>query len=138
MNVQVHLKITGALLVALGAAHIFFPRYFNWHSELARLSLLTRQIFLVHCFFISFSVTLAGACTLFYTNALLQSGTLGRVLLTGFFVFWLTRLAFQFFVYDPAIWRGRRFYTAMHVSFGVLWAYVVIVYAAALRVAWIA
>jgi hypothetical protein len=126
----------GALLLALGLAHSMFGRYFQWKKELAQLSLLTRQIFLVHCFFIALLVTMAGACSLFYTDALLGSGVLSRVLLTGFVVFWLSRLGFQFFVYDPAIWRGRKFYTAMHVIFSIFWIYVVAIYGVALRVAW--
>ena len=113
MTVYVQLKVVGALLVALGLAHSFFGRYFKWDKELAKLSLLTRQIFLVHCFFISLAIVLIGICTLFYTNALLGSGTLSRVVLTGFFIFWLVRLASQFFLYDSAIWRGHRFYTFM-------------------------
>ena len=137
MSIYLQLKIAGALLLTVGLAHSFFGRYFKWKTELAQLSLLTRQIFLVHCFFISLSIVLMGACTLFYTNALLRSGTLSRVVLTGFVVFWLIRWAIQFFVYDSAIWRGRRFYTLMHVVFSIFWTYVVLVYSAALRAAWI-
>jgi hypothetical protein len=136
MNTYFHLKVAGALLLALGLAHSLFGRYFKWEEELAQVSVLTRQVFLVHCFFISLSLVLMGACSLFYTNALLGSGTLSRVVLTGFVVFWLIRLAFQFFVYDSAIWRGRRFYTVMHVVFSTFWLYVVLIYGAALRVAW--
>ncbi len=136
MSIYLHLKVAGALLLLLGLAHSLFGRYFQWEKELARLSLLTRQIFLVHCFFIALLVALMGACSLLYTNALLRSGTLSRVVLTGFVVFWFTRLAFQFFVYDSAIWRGRRFYTVMHVVFSVFWIYVVLIYGAALRFAW--
>ncbi len=136
MNIYLHLKLVGALLLALGLAHSMFGRYFNWQRELAQLSLLTRQIFLVHCFFIALLVVMIGACSLFYTNALLASGALSRVVLTGFVVFWLSRLGFQFFVYDTAIWRGRRFYTVMHVVFSIFWIYVVVTYGAALRIAW--
>jgi hypothetical protein len=136
MSIHLQLKVAGALIVALGLAHIFFGRYFNWEKELARLSLLTRQIFLVHCFFISVALILIGACTLFYTNALLGSGTLSRVVLTGFAAFWSIRLAVQFFVYSSPIWRGRRFYTVMHAVFSVFWTYLVVIYGAALCVAW--
>jgi hypothetical protein len=58
------------------------------------------------------------------------------VVLTGFLVFWLSRLAIQLFVYDPAIWRGRRFYTLMHVAFSIFWTYVVLTYGEALRLVW--
>ena len=136
MNVDLALKVAGALLVVLGFAHSLFGRYFKWDRELAKLSVLTRQIFQVHCFFISLLLIWMGACTLFYTNALLGSGTLSRVVLTGFVVFWLTRLAFQLFVYDPAIWRGHPFYTVMHVVFSIFWICVVLTYGAALRIAY--
>jgi hypothetical protein len=136
MNIYLHLKVVGTLLLALGLAHSMFGRYFQWKKELAQLSLLTRQIFQVHCFFIALLVTMVGTCSLFYTDALLGSGVLSRVVLIGFVVFWLFRLGFQFFVYDPAIWRGRKFYTAMHVIFSVFWIYVVAIYGAALKVAW--
>jgi len=79
-----------------------------------------------------------GACSLFYTNALLESGALSRVVLTGLVTFWSARLTFQFFVYDAAIWRGRRFYTVMHVVFSIFWIYVVVIYGAALRMAFTA
>jgi hypothetical protein len=136
MNIYFHLKAAGTLLLLLGFGHTLFGRFFKWEKELAGLSLLTRQIFLVHCFFIALTVVLIGACTLFYTNALLGSGTLSRVVLAAFVVFWLIRLVFQLFVYDSAIWRGRPFYTAMHIVFSILWIYVVVTYGTALRVAW--
>ncbi len=136
MNISLHLKIVGALLLTLGLAHSMFARYFKWREELARLSLLTRQIFLVHCFFIALLLVMIGVCSLFYTDALLASGTLSRVLLTGLVVFWLSRLVFQFLVYDPAIWRGRPFYTIMHIVFSIFWIYAVLTYGAALRMVW--
>ncbi len=136
MNIYLHLKVVGALLVVLGLAHSLFGRYFKWKQELAPLSLLTRQVFQVHGFFIALSVAMIGVCSLFYTSALLSSGDLSRVVLTGFLVFWLSRLVIQLFVYDPAIWRGRRFYTFMHVLFSIFWIYVVLTYGSALRIAW--
>jgi hypothetical protein len=90
----------------------------------------------VHGFFIALVVGMMGVCSLFYTNALLASGDLSRVVLAGLVVFWLSRLAIQFCVYDPAIWRGRRFYTVMHVVFSTFWIYVVLTYGTALRIAW--
>lgn len=136
MNIYLHLKVVGALLLALGLAHSMFGRYFRWQEELAQLSLFTRQVFHVHCFFIALLVVMIGACSLFYTEPLLGSGALSRVVLAGFVVFWAARLGIQFFVYDPAIWRGRRFYTIMHLVFSVFWIYVVCTYGAALGIAW--
>lgn len=136
MNIYLHLKVVGALLMTLGLAHSMFSSYFKWQKELAQLSLLTRQILLVHCFFIALLLVMIGVCSLFYPGALLGSGRLSRVVLTGFVVFWLCRLACQFFVYDPAIWRARPLYTVMHVVFSLFWIYVVLIYGAALRMVW--
>ena len=49
----------------------------------ALLSLLTRQVFQVHNFFIALLVSMIGVCSLFYTNALLGSGSLSRIVLAG-------------------------------------------------------
>ena len=136
MKIYLHIRIVGALLLTLGVAHSAFGRYFKWQKELAQLSLLTRQIFSVHCFFIALVLAMIGVCSLFCTEALLESGALSRVVLSGLVIFWLSRLAIQFFVYDPAIWRGRRFYTVMHVAFSIFWIYVVLTYGAALRMVW--
>ena len=136
MNIYLHLKIVGALLITLGLAHSAFGRYFKWKDELAQLSLLTRQIFVVHTFFIALLVIMIGVCSVFFTDALLARGTLSRVVLSGFVIFWLSRLVCQFLVYDPAIWRGQRFYTVMHVVFSIFWVYAVLTYSAALRMVW--
>src|SRR5437588_12242214 len=71
MTIRLHLEIVGAVLIILGAAHGLFGRYFGWKEELARVSLLTRQVFRVHCFFIGLLLVLLGACSLFYADALL-------------------------------------------------------------------
>ena len=133
MTIRIHLQIVGALLLLLGLAHAFFPRYFGWATELASLSLLTRRIFQVHTFFIALLLVLLGICSLFYADTLLESTPLSRLLLSGIVIFWLCRLSVQFFVYDSAIWKGNRFFTSMHIAFSLLWIYVVVTYSLALR-----
>ena len=66
---------------------------------------------------------------------LIRSGTLSRVVLTGLVLCWLTRLLFQVFVYNPAIWRGKTFYSFMHAVFCFCWTYVTLIYGAVLRFA---
>jgi hypothetical protein len=125
--------MVGAALILLGAVHPTFPRYFGWKAELQRVSLLTRQVFLVHLFFIALLLIGFGGISLIYADALLQPTALSRGVLIGMVVFWLCRLFVQFAVYDPAIWRGHTFYTTMHVVFSVFWTYAVLVYGFALR-----
>jgi hypothetical protein len=133
MTLRLHLQIAGVLLMGLGLAHVFFNRYFGWDRELAPLSLFTRRVFQVHCFFIALVLVLMGAGSLFYVDALLEPTPLARGLLAGIVVFWLCRLLAQFLIYDSAIWKGDRFRTVMHTAFSAVWIYLVVIYGLALR-----
>jgi hypothetical protein len=132
MNLTLHLQIVGVLLLLLAIAHAFFDRYFGWSRELGRVSLFTRRVFFVHCFFIALTLALSGAGSILYSGTLLRPDPLSRGILAALVVFWLCRLLAQFFAYDAAIWRGSRFRTSMHVFFSLLWCYVTAVYALAL------
>jgi hypothetical protein len=120
----------------LGLSHAFFKRYFQWEKELATVSLLTRQVFFVHNFFIGLVVAFFGALSFFYADVLLQPARLNRAILAGMAAFWLCRLFAQFFAYDAAIWRGDRFRTFMHVAFTLLWCYVSATYCVSLIAVW--
>jgi hypothetical protein len=124
---EIHLKIVGSLLIALALMHIVIPKYFKWGQELASLSLITKQILYIHTFFIAFIVLLMGLMCLSYSHELVYN-PFGRVISLGLFGFWLTRLIFQFFVYSPKVWRGKKLETVMHVVFGITWAYFTIVF----------
>lgn len=128
MDPEWHLRIAGGLQLALALLHLAFPRRFQWKEELARLSPLNRQIFLVHTFFICVVLVLIGALSLFAPGALLEPTRLSRLVLGGFAAFWGLRLLCQWFVYDPALWRGQALNTAVHILFSLLWLYLTAVY----------
>ena len=129
MNPEWHLRIAGALQIALALAHLVFPRRLNWNEELARLSPLNRQIFHVHTLFICVVLVLIGALSLLAPAALMEPTRLARLVLAGIAFFWALRLYCQWFVYDPALWRGRRFETVVHLVATLLWLYLTAVYA---------
>jgi hypothetical protein len=131
MTLQIHLQIVGSLLLLLGLSHALMNRYFGWATELAGISLLTRQIFYVHTFFIALGVVLGGAVSLAFSTDLLNPTPLNRAILASMAFFWLCRLLAQFFVYDDAIWRGNPARTRMHIVFSLLWCYVTAVYSLA-------
>ena len=132
MNLNFHLKVTGVLLLLLAAAHLGFPKRFSWKEDLAKLSLLNRQIFEVHCFFIILMLALFGLLSLVYTGLLLRPDPLARVILIGLVIFWAARLFIQFFVYDSRLWRGDLFNTIVHVLFSLMWTYYTAIYAVTL------
>ncbi|MFY0254797.1 hypothetical protein ACDQ55_12670 [Chitinophaga sp. 30R24] len=119
---ELQLNITGYLLVLLALLHVFFPRYFNWKKEFAAISQLSRQVMYVHTFFIALVVLLMGVGCIYAATDILHT-RLGHLLALGLFIFWGCRLFFQFFVYAPELWKGKRFETAVHIIFSVLWTY---------------
>jgi hypothetical protein len=136
MMIELNLKVAGTLLIVLGLAHCFFPKRFGWKEDLATLSLLNRQIFLVHCFFIALTLVLMGSITVLYAKALLEPSPITRAILAGAAIFWACRLLVQFFVYDSKLWRGNVFNTWMHALFSCLWTYLTATYTIAATFAW--
>lgn len=132
LSLELHLKLAGLSLMTLGVAHAFFDKRFHWREEMARVSLLNRQIFFVHTFFIALMLVLLGSLSLFGTAALVERSRLGQLFLGDVTLFWSCRWFCQFVVYDAAIWRGKRFETLGHIAFSGLWTYYVVVYAWAL------
>jgi hypothetical protein len=119
---ELHLKITGYLLISLALIHLIFPRYFNWGKELSSLSLINRQLMYVHTFFIALVVLLMGVFCISSAEDIIYT-KLGRQLSLGLFIFWTTRLVFQFYVYSPKLWKGKLLESTVHVFFSLLWIY---------------
>jgi hypothetical protein len=126
------LKLAGGLLLLLAVANLFLPRKLDWKNDLAGLSLLNRQIFRVHAFFIVLILVMMGALSLGFTAELLAPSPLSRLVLGGLALFWFIRLAVQLFVYDSSLWRGNRVNTFIHFTATLLWAFFTAVYGAAL------
>lgn len=118
----IYVYIAGGLQVALALVHFIFPRYFKWKEQLAGLTLINRQLMYVHTFFIALVVLLMGGLCLVAPADIIQTG-LGKYLSLGLFLFWGTRLFFQFFVYRWALWKGKPFETAIHFLFSLIWIY---------------
>jgi len=124
---EIHVKIVGVLLVLLAVMHLGLPNYFNWQYELKEVSLMTRQILYVHTFFIALIVLFMGVICLFGSSDLIQTA-LGKKISLLLFIFWLIRLMFQFFVYSPTLWKGKKFETVMHILFSSLWIYFTVIF----------
>ncbi|MCE9598690.1 MAG: hypothetical protein K8S54_12035 [Spirochaetia bacterium] len=123
------IQIAGILQIALAVLHLLFPARFNWREETARLSLLNRQIFYVHTFFVCLILVLFGLLSIFFADELMLPQPLSKAVSGGISVFWLCRLLAQLFVYDSSLWKGKTFETVVHFAFILLWASLIGVYA---------
>ena len=131
-SLAVHLHVVGIVMALLVVVNLFVPGRFHWREDLSRVSLLNRQIFQAHSFFIILLLALFSALFLTCAQALLEPTRLIRAVLAGLTVFWGLRMFVQWFFYSPAVWRGNRFNTIMHGVFSMTWIYVTAVCAAAL------
>lgn len=128
-----HLRTVGVLMALLAIVNLFVPGRLHWREELSRVSLLNRQIFQAHTFFIVLLIVLMSALFLTCAEALLQPARLSRAVLIGLTIFWGLRMLMQWFFYSPRVWRGNRFHTVMHGVFSLGWIYVTAVCGLALR-----
>lgn len=126
-SLQIHIEIIGILLILLGIIHVIFPRYFNWKEDLKDISLINRQLLIVHTFFIALVVFLMGILCFTYSDELIKT-ELGKIISLGFGLFWLVRLIFQFFVYSSKLWKGKKFETIVHILFSILWFYLTLIF----------
>ena len=119
---DIHIKIIGWLLVFISLLHLFFPKYFEWKKECSSMSLINRQMFYIHSYFIGLTLFLMGVLCLTSTADLINT-SLGKRISLGFGVFWFIRLVIQFVGYSSKLWRGKRFETCMHILFSLFWIY---------------
>ena len=127
-----NLRVIGLILGVLVVVNLFVPSRFGWRTDLARVSLLNRQIFQAHTVFLILTLALFSALLLTSADALLESTRLSRSVLSGLTVFWGLRMGMQWWFYSPEIWRGNQFFTTMHVVFSVTWIYMTCVFGTAL------
>jgi len=128
VSLELHLRLAGALLLLLAAAHPFFPKQLGWKEDLSKLTLLNRQIFLVHVGFIVLSLVLFGALALFFAADLIAPSRLAAAVLFGLTLFWGLRLLTQQLIYDRSLWRGNRRNTVLHILASLLWTYLTVVF----------
>lgn len=124
---EIHFKIIGVLLLFLALVHIIFPKYFNWENELQSLSLINKQMMIVHTFFIGLMVFLMGLLCLTASYDLIST-QLGKKISLGLGIFWLARFFIQFFGYSSSLWKGKKLETSIHILFAGLWAYFSIIF----------
>jgi hypothetical protein len=124
---EIHFKIIGILFMLLALIHIGFPKRFNWAQELPSLSLMNRQMMVIHTMFIGLTVFLMGALCFLCSTELVTS-TFGKKISIGLSIFWLVRLFTQFFGYSTELWKGKKFETWMHILFSLFWIYICAVF----------
>jgi len=122
------LWIAGFVQLAIALANFVLPRKLNYRENLARLTPMVRQIFIVHSGYIVGIVVLFAAITFGFAPELAGGRGLGRFLAASIAVFWACRLPLQVFYYDSELRRRNR---ASDVAITLALLFLVVTYGAA-------
>jgi len=100
---------------AVAVLNLRLIRIMNWKDDLDRMPLLVREVFRVHCFFISLTLSIFAVLTLRFADDMASAANpLSIWLATAIGLFWLVRSLMQWLHYSPTHWRGDRTRTAIH------------------------
>lgn len=124
------IELIGYGLILLGLIHVIFPKAFDWKNELAKLTLINRQLMTVHTFFIALTTLLMGILCISSAHELLTT-TLGKKICIGLAIFWGMRLFTQLFWYSPLLWKGKPLETFIHILFLSIWSSITIIFSIA-------
>lgn len=103
----------GQCLIAILATQM--TRLLHWEDDLARMSLLVREVFKIHAYFLIFTLLLFAVLTWRFAPDIAAGGQpLAAWLAGGIALFWSIRTVFQWTFYSREHWRGKRRETAVH------------------------
>ena len=126
------------LLLAGGILHFVIliasaltPRVLDWRGNLATLHPFLRRLFWVYGAFIVLVIVSFGLLTLFHAGALSSGEALPRSVCAVIAVFWLARLAVQFFVFDARPFVTTTFLRVGYHGLSVLFIALVFIYSCA-------
>jgi hypothetical protein len=127
-HLELFLRIIALAQVALAVLSFFLARILKWETDITRMSLLVREVFEIHSWFISLTLLIWGVLTWRFAEEMAQAPTeLSRWLCGAIGVFWGIRCALQWLHYSPSHWRGIPSRTVIHwlcfVGYGT-WAVV--------------
>jgi hypothetical protein len=132
MTLTTCIRAAGVLQLGLAALNLLLPGKLGYRRELAKLSPLVRQIFIVHSAYIGLVLLIFGAASLGFAAELSKAG-LGRFLSGALGVFWTLRLPIQLFYYDREVKRQN---PLMDLVLTVVFGFLAAVFSAAALGLW--
>jgi hypothetical protein len=125
------LLIGGTLHFVILIASALTPRVLDWRANLASLDPFLRRLFWVYGCFIVLVIVSFGTITLFHAEDLASAASLPRSICAVIAIFWLTRLAVQFFVFDARAFLTTPFLRLGYHGLTLLFTALVFIYGSA-------
>ncbi|MEY2510357.1 MAG: hypothetical protein QOE26_1120 [Verrucomicrobiota bacterium] len=125
------LLIGGVLHFVILIASALAPRVLDWRANLAALHPFLRRLFWVYGSFIVLVIVSFGVLTLAHADQLASGAALPRAVCAIIAIFWLARLAVQFFVFDAKPFLTTTFLRLGYHGLTLLFAALVFIYGCA-------
>jgi len=122
------IQAAGLVHWLIAATNFLLPRKLRYRDNLARVSPIVRQVFIVHSVYIVFVLIFFGGLCVWFAPELTGPGALGKALSGFLSFFWIQRIAIQLFYYDR---DTRRRYPWAHAAFTAAFAYLSGIFAVA-------
>ncbi len=119
--IETGIRLGGCAHFCILIASAMVPRVLDWRTHLAPLHPFLRRLFWVYGVFIVMTIVGMGGVSVLCTRELVAGSALGRGVCGFIAVFWLARLAVQFFVFDAreflTTWWLKAGYHALTLGF---------------------
>ena len=123
------LKIVAVLQLGIAGLNLFLVPLLKWQSDLERMPLLLREVFRVHAWFISVTLTIFAVMTWRFAIEMAGGGNpVCQWFAAGIGGFWAIRAVLQFTYYSASHWRGIFDRTLVHVLLLILYGGFAMVY----------
>jgi len=114
----------GIIQWVIAAANLFIPAKLGYGENLAKVSTIVRQIFIVHAVYIVGVLIGLGALSVWFAPELASGQGLGRFLGLLMAAFWVPRIVVQLGYYDNRVKQQNRlahyFFTVLFVYLGTI------------------
>ena len=116
-NSTLELALRAAALAQFAVAilNLFLIRIMKWKPDLDRAPLLIREVFRIHVFFLSITLSIFAALTWRFAHEIASAASpLAIWLAVAIGLFWVVRSAMQWLHYSASHWRGDTLRTVIH------------------------
>jgi len=131
MNLQHLIFVGGILHFGILLASACVPQVLDWKSSLAKLDPLSRQLIWVHGAFIVLVIIGFGLLSVALPAELASGTPLARAMCVFIAIFWASRLAVQFFVFDAKPFLKNAFLKIGYHGLTLVFLYHAVVYSVA-------
>jgi hypothetical protein len=122
------IRIAGICHFGILIASALTPKVLDWRHELRKLNPLSRHMVWTHGAFIVLTILAFGTISVSLPTQISSGTPLARAIAAFIGIFWLSRLAIQFFLFDARRFLTTKFLTLGYHGLTVVFTYLATVY----------